>query len=285
MNNQTKPNTLYHYCPTGSFYSIVGNRQIWLTSLLQSNDYMEGRLASHLISKLAQDSDSDSNLSKIIHSTIQATEESYKGFGFCLSEEPDLLSQWRGYANDATGVAIGFSTEYLNWLEEINRGKSPNITLRQVIYDKVIHNSLAEQAYKLAKQFECDFLKIPHPSDESLLNHIQYVCAVAGKSAPLTFHQIFNDLFLLKSEAFREEREWRLISSRFDNTTSHCSFRLRDNTITPHLIVELVELGRSPIIEIVLGPKHQTPVKIVKDFLKSKGFGDVKVIQSETTYR
>lgn len=27
-----------------------------------------------------------------------------------MTEEPDLLSQWREYANDACGVSIGFST-------------------------------------------------------------------------------------------------------------------------------------------------------------------------------
>ncbi len=285
MNTQTKFNTLYHYCPTSSFYSIVGNRQIWLTSLLQSNDYMEGRLASRLISKLAQEDDSDSTLSKITRATIQSTEESYNGYGFCLSEEPDLLSQWRGYANDATGVAIGFSTEYLNWLAENSRGKSPNITLSQVIYDKSIHDSLAKRAYELAKQFDSEFKKIPDPIDNSVMSSVLYVCTVAGKSAPLVFHQIFNEMFLLKSEAFREEREWRLISSRFDNTTELCSYRLRDNTIIPYHVAELIELSRLPIVEIILGPRHQTPVNIVKSFLKSKGFGDVKVIQSQATYR
>jgi hypothetical protein len=284
MNNQIL-NTLYHYCPTSSFYSIVGNRQIWLTSLLQSNDYMEGRLASRLISKLAQKNESDSTLSKVVLDAIQSTEESYNGLGFCLSEEPDLLSQWRGYANDATGVAIGFSTEYLNWLAENSCGKSPKIKLSQVIYDKSIHDTLAQRAYELAKQFDCEFKKIPDPVDESIMSSALYVCAVAGKSAPLIFHQIFNELFLLKSETFKEEREWRLISSRFDNTTELCSYRLRESTIIPYYIAELVELNRMPILEVVLGPKHQTPINIVKNFLKNEGFGDVKVIQSKATYR
>lgn len=29
-------------------------------------------------------------------------------YAACFSEEKDLLSQWRGYANNGAGVAIGF---------------------------------------------------------------------------------------------------------------------------------------------------------------------------------
>ena len=35
----------------------------------------------------------------------------------CFSEEADLLSQWRGYAQDGTGVFIGFSKKVLSTLE------------------------------------------------------------------------------------------------------------------------------------------------------------------------
>ena len=38
------------------------------------------------------------------------------GLGFCLSKKGDLLSQWRGYADDAFGVSIGFEKDYLKKL-------------------------------------------------------------------------------------------------------------------------------------------------------------------------
>lgn len=42
----------------------------------------------------------------IIHlqQAFAAQEQFIDGLGFCLSEQSDLLSQWRGYAGDATGV-------------------------------------------------------------------------------------------------------------------------------------------------------------------------------------
>lgn len=38
----------------------------------------------------------------------------------CFSGNGDLLSQWRGYAGDGTGIAIGFKTKYLkNWKSDV----------------------------------------------------------------------------------------------------------------------------------------------------------------------
>ena len=62
-----------------------------------------------------------------------------------------------------------------------------------------------------------------------------------------------------------------------------CSHRVVKSSIVPYLTVKLVE--QSPIGEIILGPKHETPPRIVKNFLKLNGYGVVKVRRSEASYR
>src|SRR6185295_17936413 len=70
------------------------------------------------------------------------------GLGFCLSENGDLLSQWRGYAGNATGVAIGFSAEYLNFLSEASRpGDKRGFTLQKVEYEPTSHEARVEPTY------------------------------------------------------------------------------------------------------------------------------------------
>ena len=64
-----------------------------------------------------------------------------------------------------------------------------------------------------------------------------------------------------------------------------CSHRFVNNSIVPYLTVKLVELDQSPILEVILGPKHGTPPKIVENFLKLNGYGLVKVKRSEASYR
>ena len=49
----TSPNTLYHYCSTESFVSMVRGASLWLSSLSLSNDTMEGRLVNAAVMRLA----------------------------------------------------------------------------------------------------------------------------------------------------------------------------------------------------------------------------------------
>jgi hypothetical protein len=276
---------LYHYCPTDSFFSIVEHKSIWLTSLSQSNDYMEGRLASQVTARLAQRENLNTAQLKQVQDLIRQIEDSRDGLGFCLSEEPDLLSQWRGYASDGTGVSIGFSTDYLNWLAESANGKSSRLTLEKVVYDTASHDSLAEPAYQLAKQFYEELSNKPIRVDKSLWGDLQLILEMVPKLLTIETQQLFKALYLLKAETFREELEWRLISNRWNNFPKVCSYRLRNNMIAPYLSIELSELNRIPIVEVILGPKHQPPINVVKQFLNHNGFGNVKVTQSATTYR
>ncbi len=92
-------------------------------------------------------------------------------------------------------------------------------------------------------------------------------------------------LYLLKSPAFREEKEWRVLTmlttdGQDEDVPSH---RVVNNRIVPYLTVKLVE--QSPIVEVILGPKHGTPPKVVENFLKLNGYGLVKVRPSEASYR
>jgi hypothetical protein len=126
---------LYHYCSTASLHAIVQSHSLWLSALSLSKDALDQDTIRRL-------QDSIGGLKQII-----------EGLGFCLSEDGDLLSQWRGYASDATGVAIGFSTEYLNWLSETSIGRDePGCTLQQVVYEPSAHESLVQPTYLQVKQ-------------------------------------------------------------------------------------------------------------------------------------
>ena len=81
---------------------------------------MEGKLATRTIARLADRDSLDEKDRRLLLKGIGLFEKTFDGLGFCLSEKCDLLSQWRGYAEDGTGVAIGFSVEYLKWLSSAN---------------------------------------------------------------------------------------------------------------------------------------------------------------------
>jgi len=144
MEHANPPAILYHYCSTAAFHSIVSTRSIWLSSLSLANDTMEGRLLSQWIMQHAQeDSASPDGVSRLRHQ-LDFLETSVEGLAFCVSGEGDLLSQWRGYADDARGFAIGFDGRYLaKWGDNENASMS----LEQVTYDLEDQRKLTSTLY------------------------------------------------------------------------------------------------------------------------------------------
>ena len=226
---------LYHYCSAASFHAIVQSHSLWLSSLSLSNDTMEGKLVVRAIARLAEKDGLDKNHVLRLQETIEVFERIIDGLGFCLSEDGDLLSQWRGYAADATGVAIGFSSEYLNWLSDASKGRTePGFTLQRVEYDPSDHELRVEPTYRQVKQFINDgAFKTPGMSGlfslgstDQELKQKDATIQEAHSKLSLTLLSLFPQLFRLKAAAFREEREWRLLSYLIKDGDDACSHRV-----------------------------------------------------------
>ncbi|WP_368646840.1 hypothetical protein [Castellaniella ginsengisoli] len=86
---------LYHYCSVEAFFSILSNKSIWLSNVNSMNDHQENKwldqfILDELRNKMGAIGEASANLSW----------ESYiknkpNPFIFCLSSDPDVLSQWR----------------------------------------------------------------------------------------------------------------------------------------------------------------------------------------------
>jgi hypothetical protein len=284
---------LYHYCSTASFHAIAQSHSLWLSSLSLSNDTLEGKVVATALMRVAKKHLLDEYSIKRLHDAIEGFEQIVDGLGFCLSEDGDLLSQWRGYAADATGVAIGFSTTYLRWLSETFKlRKEPSFTLQKVEYEPSAHESLVEPTYHKAKVFiEAGAFKWSRPrtlldnrTDEEV-EHEKEAIQIVNSELFQALQPLSSKLYQLKAYAFREEREWRLFSYLMKGRKNLCLYRAPQDRIIPYRKFELIELERNPITEVVLGPKHGTPPKVVEDFLSQNGYGAVQVRRSEGSYR
>jgi hypothetical protein len=101
----------------------------------------------------------------------------------------------------------------------------------------------------------------------------------------MTVLTLFTKLFLLKSEAFSEEQEWRLVAYFIKSADESCSFKAYSDRITPYREYKLLPLEEKPIVEVILGPKNITPVYVLESFLKQNGFNNFKISHSKVTYR
>lgn len=109
---------------------------LWLSDIEKSNDYQECMVCREYVNKGIKE------YLKNDKKAIKAWEEWYKvgiqtsfqarTFGVCFSESKDQLSQWRGYAQNGMGMAIGFDKNILDELNSINK--------YDIAFGKVLYN-------------------------------------------------------------------------------------------------------------------------------------------------
>jgi Protein of unknown function (DUF2971) len=128
-----------------------------------------------------------------ISSARLSIEQSYystRVFAASLSDSDNDLSQWRAYGGDAAGYSIGFPISCLEEVEKKNYS-----TLLPCIYDEVTQRAVISEAMQSSLTFA---LAQPHS-------------AVIRDGYPRLIRTIAACGSVLKHEAFRVEREWRLV--------------------------------------------------------------------------
>lgn len=275
--------TLYHYCSTEAFRSILGNRSVWLSSLISSNDALEGKWITTIIDSLAKTASiEDSDRARLIDA-VKLIDDAVDCLGFCLSKDGDTLSQWRGYADDGRGVSIGFNEAALKRMV----AKGADISFQEVTYE------ILEQKRKVRPHFtkikslvNRGVLHLPltgSPFVSSDSPEAQHYLQLQGELVEV-IGALFPMWFSMKNPAFREEREWRL--AKLILPPYRADYRTSNGRLIPFTPVSFPDAVTGPVIDkIYLGPKHPTPRPIVLGFLKRFGYEDVEVIPSEASYR
>lgn len=107
----------YHYCSLDTFYNILQTGTIRFGNPLNMNDSAEiiwllEMVKDFVLKRGVYNSILEGwNLIENISRTL--LQEMDCPYIFCLSKDKDVLSQWRSYANDGKGVAIGFNVDFI----------------------------------------------------------------------------------------------------------------------------------------------------------------------------
>ena len=269
-----------------------------MSSLGLSNDALEGKIVAENIRGLLERDKIHKDASYVILKALSALEEASDGLGFCLSEESDLLSQWRGYADDGYGFSIGLSTKSLKEAAEAIRDSGKDtFRIEKVIYAPEQQENALEPVYQeIIAMYKQGKLKMP-PASPGLLgptqNDLQSIQKEYANNVGSLVDIIFSlssVLFLLKKAAFSEEHEWRLITPIFINLKMHGKehwqkYRVLRDRIVPYRVISLKGLSSIPITDVIIGPKNLTETNYIEDFLHRNGFPDVRVQRSTASYR
>ena len=233
--------------------------------------------------------DLDGTLNKCIdyffRKSISDDNKRYRFYCICFSSERDKLSQWRGYADDGKGVCIGFDRKRL---ERYRKDKFEQLTFSTGDINYVKRIQKAEVRKTFGSFF--DRLKTYDYDLEEPIN------VAVSQMLCISFLELLGKAVYMKNPFFKEEREWRMCLStnyRVEMLLDEFHFLGEDIPESQRIIwqnragnlVSCVDLPleHSVFKYVILGPKNQTGVADMKDFLKNNGYYGVKVDRSEGT--
>ncbi len=214
-------------------------------------------------------------------------------YTICFSGNGDLLSQWRGYAKDGTGVAIGFKTKYLEKFRTAIRDKDKKIKMTSRF--ERVHYKDDEMEY---------LLQLKSRNLIHLAKHISEAKNEASvRQGELAVIEILEEIaeqsIFYKNELFSEEDEYRIAycdlvkcekgkfienpKGKIDIEDRIKDFKLSDRKYRVGMegIISYYELSFEPIMdeiigEIIIGPKCKLSTSDIEFLLSSWGYNNVR---------
>ena len=256
---------LFHYTSIAGLIGITQSKALWASEVRYLNDAQElqhfGQLANQKILN-AQSISSDAVEVEILKQFGDWIEERLTSgpliFVGSLTEDGNLLSQWRGYCPHGQGVSLGFHPDPL-----IEAVKTNDFSLGRCIYDREQQTQVVDEV--ISAILSGAKAKGPAPT--------------SSKHPTQSFHGIFDEFdggilriaALLKHPAFSEEREWRAVSSAFSNyVTAPIRHRPGKSMIVPFINLPLPtqdNLLDVPLIVVGPTPTPKLSIDSISQFL------------------
>jgi hypothetical protein len=266
--------TLYHYCSSSAFVSIIRSRCVWLSDFTSLNDSQEVEW-THALTRSALAARPSEERDRVLEGLAAYPPKLYVG---CFSEDGDLLGQWRGYAADGSGFAIGFCPTAFEWVDGVPypSGSSDVVGLTSVIYDRLTQE-------KEVRRIIAEVFAQERSKDWFVGGGILRQMSVC-----------------FKNPSFKEEREWRFVHFPYliedDPEDPDKPLRFESRGVLGPLHFRATDRGvvsyfqypfRMPhcIHNVIIGPKNPGNENTVLSLLRSQGYRGVKVHRSQSSYR
>lgn len=271
---------IFHYCGPEAFMGLTKFRRLWFSDVFSMNDAMELRWGYSIFEAAAGELHQEipKEFFDKIDSIIASAGMHVLPLICCFSMDGDVLSQWRAYAQDGRGFAVGFSAKEL-----------ANMPVRSL---KILYNR-AEQIAEM----------------KTVLRAIYDVEKSEGFTYGSDFGEVCQslaiDLCAFKNPGFREEQEVRLahvINFHHDGKGMSLksaggtawgqefegeavSFRMRDEITVPYVALDFSNSGAvNPIKRVMLGPKNRNSPSNIHVYLETLGLKGVEIGRSEASY-
>lgn len=283
---------IYHYCSPETLLKILSARSFRFSDLSQLNDAEERvwgykNVFLECLKRIREGRGVPVGFPQVEEDKLVALDREYQRaelhsqpFVCCFSTDGDSLSQWRAYARDGAGYAIGVSRDQFKHIPT---------QLLTVEYDA--ENQLAEMFDALS------FILLRHSLDDIREPSSLFISDILLLSSRAVAY---------KNPAFRDEKEIRAVwvvavgpqdAERSFHPTggrvkqqpvpSKCvEFEARGDRIVPYVDWCAVdEDDRIEIDSVHLGPKNKNKVDDVRLMLNTIGLSGIDIRQAGAAYR
>src|SRR5215210_578604 len=142
---------IYHYTDLNGLRGIVDNHDLWLTHSRYSNDDEELTHGSQIVKKVIEEEfagDTDRRRKKYLKDidTIFNLPKAEGVYICCFCEEDNLLSQWRSYGANGTGVSLSLDPARFSYITGPDSPPSGLVRLWKVFYDEAVQSNIVRNA-------------------------------------------------------------------------------------------------------------------------------------------
>jgi hypothetical protein len=240
---------MYHYTSLDAFLSIVEHKVLRATSVNYLNDASEGALGQSLIyTRAMQELQGASGVDReflavLINRVQNQVMWSMAGavYVLCFTEKSDDLNQWRGYTPHGRGVCLGIDLSVLvSRMQQMEAGW----TIQDCKYEQAAQVALVNAMLSRMR----DSALREHAQDKRAEHFAQVIYSNMGALLQVTAQ--------MKNQAFKDEREVRLISPLIDYRDPRVKFRAGQTTVIPYIEFPLLQSAEDvlPSIDVCVGP-------------------------------
>ena len=221
----------------------------------------------------------------------------------CFSYQNDLLSQWRGYADDGRGAAIGFDLDVLKEVVTVSPeiSKPSIVSLHKISYSETEQREVVHQiVHELVDEIE-KILQKEEQCRESIEEKQDYEIEVLDKVMNCfekKFLKLFQESVYMKNPFFREESEIRLcefspkqflmgreVELSLGARLHNYSYYVKESQLISYVDFDFSDCLDQLIKELVIGPKCLMSERDMEYYLTTLGLSNCRVKKSQGTYR
>jgi Protein of unknown function (DUF2971) len=285
LTAQDAPSLIYHYTNDLGLRGILENGRLWLSGMFSLNDPSElyhgiSHALKILKEKVKKGPREAALFTEILQGVLEkGLEQSAHYFVCSFSSDGDDLGQWRAYADNGRGYALGFDGKALE-SAFANTNPTPNNSTFPISYkDSVL---VGIQQKMIDSMF--DLISLPRGMDLNGETIAAYMHQLAVK---LLQNAVYASLFF-KHEAYENEKEFRFLQV-FSHGPSPPNLKQRFRTyeLIKYREFDWRAIDAGALKQIIVGPAadRRKGERFAKDCLAAFNPGVVEVTPSGIPYR